>query len=147
MAHAAGIHTHAAVESRVENTVPPQCVEAGGIRTPLAFKRFDVVVARCELNYARQRFSPASLRFHCRRLLQNHPPAPRRDRGEHGSIANAPLTLRVGPWISERRLIGTLTWDPSLLGSSWSCPVDILASVAIVARWIASIRRLRATAN
>ena len=60
MAHAAGNPTRAAALSHAESPERTANLKAGGMITPLAFERFDLVAARCELDCAH-------------RALQRHP--------------------------------------------------------------------------
>jgi hypothetical protein len=56
MAHAAGNPTRAATLSHAENLERTANLKAGGALTPLAFERFDLAAARCELDCAHRVF-------------------------------------------------------------------------------------------
>jgi hypothetical protein len=63
MAHAAGNSTRASVQSHADSTERPKNLQAGGPLCPLAFERFDLVAARCELDCAHRAFRTRS--SHC----------------------------------------------------------------------------------
>jgi hypothetical protein len=56
MAYAAGNPTRAAALSHADSAERPKNAQAGGAITPLAFERFDLVAARCELDCAHRVF-------------------------------------------------------------------------------------------
>ena len=69
MAHAAGDRTRAAALSHAENLERTVNLKAGGTITPLAFKRFDLTAARCELDCAHRAFQRHPSCFTLQRLL------------------------------------------------------------------------------
>jgi hypothetical protein len=76
MAHAAGNSTRASARSRVGFSEYPQDLAAGGVITLLAFERFDLVAARCELECAHRAFQRQTSRLTLQRLLnaiRRHP--------------------------------------------------------------------------
>jgi hypothetical protein len=68
MAHAAGNLTRAAALSHAESPERTANLKAGGMITPLAFERFDLVAARCELDCAHRAFQRHASRSSHQRL-------------------------------------------------------------------------------
>ena len=69
MAHAAGNPTRAAALSHAEIPERTANLKAGGALTPLAFERFDLAAARCELDCAHRFFQCHPSRSTLQRLL------------------------------------------------------------------------------
>ena len=69
MAHAAGNPTRAATLSHAESLERTANLKAGGVMTPLAFERFDLAAARCELDCAHRVFQCHPSRSTLQRLL------------------------------------------------------------------------------
>ena len=69
MAHAAGNPIRAATLSLAESLERTANLKAGGAMTPLAFERFDLAAARCELDRAHRVFQCHPSRSTLQRLL------------------------------------------------------------------------------